>query len=126
MPVKNHFLKNRPAKEHYNPVAIQCGPQARSGHVIKCVGAVDKSTEIGLRAVFKEQHKFQPLKLTDRFEVRGKLAIDMKDLQVRRPNKSFSLSQSVEHQLDHVALSVEGRRSMGEDDQFHFWIIKLS
>jgi len=45
---------------------------------------VGKSTEIGLRTVFQEQDKFRPLKLTDRFEVRGKLCIDMKELQMAR------------------------------------------
>jgi len=72
----------------------------------------------------EEPCQFDALKFTDVFEPARKSCIDVITLSAERIQRFVFprapvATETVEHQLNHVALAVIRRRHMGEDEQLH-------
>jgi hypothetical protein len=112
--MENGASKKWAEEKEDDHIAIERGADGRGGNVVEVGRVVADSEPEGFGAVGEEAKDFADAEFSDVVAGFGELGVDVKDL-----NAVIVRGEAVEEQLGHVALPVQRRRRLREDDEFH-------
>ena len=77
MPVQDDALKERPAQEHHQPIAVKRNGLAGGGHVIKIGHTVTEPNVNGFHAIAEQEQQFAQAEIADVLKLLRDAGVDV-------------------------------------------------